>query len=1316
MDEIVLGGSKYVTSVKAAKIVGYSSDYISRLCRIGRLKGHLAGRVWFVEFASLWRTFPQQPTSRLDYEDALVRLGDNLAPLRYENDNGPVPHPLAARSAVGEIADDEPLPVSGPDPAPSTSISRWILAPIAVVLSLAALSIVFVASVEKYPGVAHAEERTVSKRLALVWPFDSERIDMALGKAGQTLSDGVSAVRLAWRDMFTVALSFSAGISSAVAALLPDLHFDSSGTLAVAGDIRETAGGVAVSIYCSISELFDLSSCPEEASQSAPSYADFPEATLARDRLLAGQIASTTPGSAQGVTATGATGPESSAAIITYVTNQPVIERIVERVVASAGVTEDYLASKLNELSNSLKAQIYGISAAPSNSFSTVSHAIALTNKIDNLSGVTISNATVSGVSGLTNADIPDDITASNYLPLAGATLTGALTGTNLTLSGNLTVSGTQTLSGAITIPYLSATSTTPSSFIQASTTRLSVLDAAYFGGTSTTTISSIGSITLPATALLTAPYASSTAITVSGTGYFGTASTTNLTVSSLTVGRVPFVTANGAFTDSSALTFTGTVLSAPQLLATGSTTLQSFTATNTTTTNATTTNFFATVASSTNAFGTAANFGTLTTGAFTLTGVTGPLQAVSGAVSATSTLSVAYGGTGTSSPYQFLYGNGSALVSTSTIAQNFLDPLVILSSEIDTSLELAGILGDETGTGVAVFGTSPTFATQITTPIIVVNSTTGTSTVAGGLAIETSGFVYDYSTNRVGIGTASPGYTLEVNGTLTTNSTITAANAALVSVNTGSGNGEVKIYDTTDGGWTLFSQDGVFRIAEVNTAGTWVENDLAIDTSGNVGIGTTNPIVNTDYRTLTIAGMKGGVIELATSTTFFGRLYSENSNMAIYLSNYVEGPIIFSTSNAERARITSTGNLGIGTTTPSSKLQVYSGNSTSGIGLRSGSASQYAAITVGRTTDEGFFTVSGAADQWFLGAAAGDIGLTTAGSGGKLHLSALSGASVPNLSLSTSGNVGIGITTPDERLDIRTDQNATSSIRIRNGTSGSQASSRIVFGNASDAQDAFIQLNDNSNTTLGGARSLNILANAGPISFLTSYNTLSERMRITSAGNVGVATTTPWRTLSVSGTVGLSSSLTSGTTGNYLCINTSTYEVTSGTTCSASSQRFKENIADLSYGLEEILKIRPVTFTYKPEVGAGTSTRLGLIAEEVLPVIPEVVTLDKEGQPEAVVYESLVSLALQGVKEMWAALVDLKDKVANVLERLAGHDEEIAALKSRVMQLEAQLGAAPAAAQESVGGGAVDDGEQGSTAQDTEAPAIGAQETSEAI
>ncbi|MBI4088326.1 tail fiber domain-containing protein [Candidatus Kaiserbacteria bacterium] len=123
------------------------------------------------------------------------------------------------------------------------------------------------------------------------------------------------------------------------------------------------------------------------------------------------------------------------------------------------------------------------------------SYSVPAAQKIDQLNNAILSNVTVSGVSGLTDSDIPDDLTASNYLALAGGTLTGTLTGTNLTLSGDLTVSGAQTLSGAITIPYLSATSTTASTFIQASTTRLSVFDTAYFGGTATSTFDSAGNL-----------------------------------------------------------------------------------------------------------------------------------------------------------------------------------------------------------------------------------------------------------------------------------------------------------------------------------------------------------------------------------------------------------------------------------------------------------------------------------------------------------------------------------------------------------------------------------------------------------------------------------------------------------------------------------------------------------------------------------------------------------------------------------------------------------------------------------------------------
>src|SRR3989338_4007735 len=152
--------------------------------------------------------------------------------------------------------------------------------------------------------------------------------------------------------------------------------------------------------------------------------------------------------------------PPANAPNVTYIT-EPVIERIIENS-AQGGVSETTLSARLQDLASTLNDRIQNAFLGAARS------------------------AVVQNVS-----DIPDGITASNYLLLTGGTLTGSLTGTSLTLSGDLTVSGAQTLSGAITIPYLSATSTTASSFIQASTTRFSVFDTAYFGGTATSTFDS---------------------------------------------------------------------------------------------------------------------------------------------------------------------------------------------------------------------------------------------------------------------------------------------------------------------------------------------------------------------------------------------------------------------------------------------------------------------------------------------------------------------------------------------------------------------------------------------------------------------------------------------------------------------------------------------------------------------------------------------------------------------------------------------------------------------------------------------------------
>ena len=57
--------------------------------------------------------------------------------------------------------------------------------------------------------------------------------------------------------------------------------------------------------------------------------------------------------------------------------------------------------------------------------------------------------------------------------------------------------------------------------------------------------------------------------------------------------------------------------------------------------------------------------------------------------------------------------------------------------------------------------------------------------------------------------------------------------------------------------------------------------------------------------------------------------------------------------------------------------------------------------------------------------------------------------------------------------------------ISVVNSSSGSSASARITLGDSSDTQDAYIQVNGPGNATHGGARSLNILGNAGDICML---------------------------------------------------------------------------------------------------------------------------------------------------------------------------------------------------------------------------------------
>lgn len=61
--------------------------------------------------------------------------------------------------------------------------------------------------------------------------------------------------------------------------------------------------------------------------------------------------------------------------------------------------------------------------------------------------------------------------------------------------------------------------------------------------------------------------------------------------------------------------------------------------------------------------------------------------------------------------------------------------------------------------------------------------------------------------------------------------------------------------------------------------------------------------------------------------------------------------------------------------------------------------------------------------------------------------------------------------------------------------------------------------------------------------------------------------------------------------------------------TINTSDARQKRDIADLPYGLSSVMALRPVTYHWRQQGEAFEGRRLGFIAQELLPVLPEAVT-----------------------------------------------------------------------------------------------------------
>ena len=149
---------------------------------------------------------------------------------------------------------------------------------------------------------------------------------------------------------------------------------------------------------------------------------------------------------------------------------------------------------------------------------------------------------------------------------------------------------------------------------------------------------------------------------------------------------------------------------------------------------------------------------------------------------------------------------------------------------------------------------------------------------------------------------------------------------------------------------------------------------------------------------------------------------------------------------------------------------------------------------------------------------------------------------------------------------------------------------------------------------------------NGSTITFGTG-NSASEAMRITSTGNVGIASTTPWRTLGVTGTVGFDGLTAGAGAGRSVSLPTRRSPTAPGRAApaprSASSTTSRRSTPPAAS--TTVLKLNPVSFVYNDDIGVK-GPQVGLIAEQVQQVEPRLVATDASGTPFTVKYENLTA------------------------------------------------------------------------------------------
>jgi hypothetical protein len=131
------------------------------------------------------------------------------------------------------------------------------------------------------------------------------------------------------------------------------------------------------------------------------------------------------------------------------------------------------------------------------------------------------------------------------------------------------------------------------------------------------------------------------------------------------------------------------------------------------------------------------------------------------------------------------------------------------------------------------------------------------------------------------------------------------------------------------------------------------------------------------------------------------------------------------------------------------------------------------------------------------------------------------------------------------------------------------------------------------------------------------------------------------------------------------------------GSVGSLSDERRKTNIRPLNDGLKKILKLQGVCFNWKDTIACDNNTHLGLIAQNVLKVLPEVVKggFQSKGEEElySIQYDGIIPVLIEAIKEQQQQIESYKTQVKSLQEKVGqieSQQKEIDELKTLVNTL----------------------------------------------